>query len=37
MIDFASFDLSDIFGKSDLTKIELECCLWPNVQSALND
>lgn len=27
-IDFADFDLSEIFGKPYLAEMELDCCLW---------
>lgn len=36
-IEFADFDLSEIFGKPDINDIEIEYCLWVDVESAFED
>lgn len=36
-IDFADFDLSEIFGKPDLAEVKLRDCLWMDVEVTLPD
>ena len=36
-VDFANFDLSEIFGKPCLTEIEFADCLWVDIESAFED
>lgn len=35
-LDFAKFDLSEIFETPDITEIELDCCLWMDSELALD-
>lgn len=36
-IDFADFDLSEIFGKPDLAEVKLRDCLWMDADVRLSD